>query len=116
MSTMITSVGVNFTTTTYDATTETYQFDFDPDESTPSMAVVAALSEVTETDPELLEPLQEMVDTDALDAMLRHGDTEAPVSITFTASGYTITVHTRGVVELTSPIGDQTGITRGAGR
>jgi hypothetical protein len=99
---MTSTTGVDFTTTDYDAPSQTAQFTFEPDASTTSMAVVAALSEVVETDPALLEPLHTFVDTDALDALLGRGDgRESSLFVTFTAMGHTVTVHQRGAIEIT---------------
>ena len=98
-----TALGVDFIAKTYDASSSTYQFDFDPDGNVASMAVVAALSEVTETAPWVLDPLQNAIDTDALDVLLGHEDDETGNTlVTFTAVGYAITLHSEGVVELTA--------------
>ncbi|MEF8862800.1 MAG: HalOD1 output domain-containing protein [Haloarculaceae archaeon] len=77
----------------------THRFGYDRDTTPPSMAVVAALSEVLGADPLDLDPIQGTVDADALDALVRVGDTtDGDVRVTFSLEGYAVTVHSYGVV------------------
>lgn len=79
-----------------DEASGTLRFGFDGETVPPSMAVIAALSEVLDVDPTQMAPLHESVDTDALDALLRgqRGDD----SVTFTHMGRTITLYNSSVV------------------
>lgn len=81
----------------YDLDSKTYRARFDPGATTPTMAVVAALSELTGTPPMELEPLQSSVDTDALDRLASDRKT-GERSVTFPVETYTVTVHSDGIV------------------
>lgn len=81
------------------------RFEFDQDATPASMAVVAALSEVMETDSMALEPLQATVDTDALNAVVRNRNTaNGDVHVTLTHGEHVVTVHSYGIVAVT-PLG-----------
>ena len=83
---------------------KTYRFEYDQNTTSPSMAVVAALSEVLETDPTALEPLHNSVDVDALDTVLRVRNTPTgDVRVTLTYEGYAITIHSYGVITVAPP-------------
>lgn len=94
-----TQVGVELDSKTYHRDTETHRFKYDQDTTLPSMAVVAALSEVTGEDPIELQPLCDSVDTDALDALVRVRYPENDVHVTLPLEGYTLTVDSRGTIE-----------------
>ncbi|WIV68486.1 hypothetical protein QQ977_07125 [Natrialbaceae archaeon AArc-T1-2] len=100
MGTTISGVGVEAVEHAQESGTVRTQFD---QEKTPaSMAVVATLADVMDTDPVELDPLHSTVDADELDALVRvrngiNGDTH----VTFTHEGHTITVHSYGVVAIT---------------
>mgnify|MGYP007026974106 CR=1 FL=1 len=82
-----------------------YRFQYDQSTTPPSMAVVTALSEVMDADPTTLDPLQETIDTDALDAFAACGETgESAAQITWTQEGYTVTVHNHGEITI-APVG-----------
>ena len=75
---------------------------FDQEETPASMAIVATLANVTDTDPTDLRPLYAAVDPDAVNALVSarpraHGDTY----ITFTHEGHEIQVASSGVVTIT---------------
>ncbi len=81
---------------------KTVRSQFSQGKTPASIAVVETLSEVLDADPVELAPLNDTMDTDALDALVRvrnkmRGDTH----ITFVHDGHTITVHSYGVVEVT---------------
>lgn len=91
--------GVDLTAGTYDEASATQRFEFDHDQTTPSMAAVAALSAVSDEDPTAMEPIQQRVDSDALDEIAAGPSKGAgDVHVTWRQSGYTITVHSDGVV------------------
>jgi len=57
------------------------------------MAVIAAVSNVLDTDPLELDPLHDTIDTDALDDLVRcRGPPNEPVDVSFTVEGHKITV------------------------
>lgn len=76
-----------------------YRVTYDSDRATPSFAVVAVVSNITDTDPLALDPLYESIDPDALDALVA-ADNRLLSRLTFQYSGYGITVGTDDVVEV----------------
>ncbi|MFB6166293.1 MAG: HalOD1 output domain-containing protein [Haloarculaceae archaeon] len=64
--------------------------------TTASEAVVTAVADAEGVDPTDLEPLFDVVDPDALDALFAGGD--ASVELTFNYAGYAVTV--RGVEDV----------------
>lgn len=100
-----TKVGVELESETYHPASETHRFEYDRDATPASMAVVAALSEVTGSDPIELEPLHATVDADALEALttVRHTP-NGDVDVSFSIEGYRVTVHSYGVVAV-APLG-----------
>lgn len=62
-----------------------------------SEAVVKAVAREDGVEPENLEPLYEVIDGEALDTLFRDGQGE----VTFSYSGYEVTVDHRGAVMLT---------------
>lgn len=80
----------------------TIRAQFDLEETPASMAIVATLANVTDTDPTDMRPLYSAVDPDAVDALVRaqpgaHGDTH----VTFTHEGHEVRVASYGVVTIT---------------
>jgi hypothetical protein len=83
---------------------------FDQERTPASMAVIATLSEVMNTDPVELDPLQSTVDTDALDAIVQvRPGTDSDVRVTFTHHGHEITVRSYGVVTISEEHAPATG-------
>lgn len=72
--------------------------DFDPRQESLSVEVVAAVGEAIGEPIEALEPLGALVDTDALDAIVREGPsaTDHPVFVTFEYAGFLIVASSRG--------------------
>lgn len=96
-----TTAGVEFTDVSHDENLATHRFEFDPRTNPGSMAVVAALATVTETDPVDLAPLHATVDTDALDTLLGHRNAACDsLAVTFEMLGYVLTVRSAGAVEI----------------
>lgn len=88
---------------TYRQDSETYRFEYDASSTPTCMAVVTALAKVSDRDPTELEPLQASIDADALDALVTGQDgTGNEVHVTLTHAGYSVTVHSDGVVELSA--------------
>jgi hypothetical protein len=75
----------------------TIQTSFNPDETTPTVAVVNALADVTDTPPLELPPLYDSIDPDTLDNVTDYG----PGAIfQFSHGGYQVTVHGSGRIVL----------------
>lgn len=87
----------------YDPATDAYYTNYAGDAAPPSSVVPTALAEITGRGVEELQPLQEVVDPDALDALFgwRAGDRE-DVEISFTYAGHDVTVSGSGVVVIES--------------
>ncbi|WP_128225466.1 HalOD1 output domain-containing protein [Halobacteriaceae archaeon SHR40] len=85
---------------TSDIESKAYQARFDQDVTTPSMAVVAGLAELTGTEPDELTPLQLSVDTGALDRLVG-GTRTGEQSVTFRVETYTVTVRSDGFLSIT---------------
>ena len=100
MGTTISGIGVEAVEHAQESGTVRTQFD---QEKTPaSMAVVATLADVMDTDPVELDPLHSTVDTDALNALVRvRNGTNRDIHVTFTHEGHAITVHSYGVITIT---------------
>ncbi|WP_436348853.1 HalOD1 output domain-containing protein [Natronorubrum sp. FCH18a] len=88
----------------YHRESESYRAQYDRDETSASMAVVAALSDVMDSDPTELEPLHASIDTGALNEVVSLQDaTNGDISVTFTVAEYAITVYSYGVVAIDPP-------------
>ncbi|GAA0242506.1 HalOD1 output domain-containing protein [Haladaptatus pallidirubidus] len=69
----------------------------------PSTAVVETVAQVAHCDQQELSPLYECIDPDALDAIIAPPlaqNTDTTVSISFTYTGYSVTVHSTGAVHV----------------
>ena len=112
-----TRAGFELISVTNPQDSEAYRFEYAQETTPASMAVVAALSEAIDVDPSDLEPLNESVDTDALDALVRvRGAMNGDVHVTFTHEERVITVYSYGVIAVTPTEhertdGQSTGIT-----
>lgn len=87
----------------YDPATDMYHARFDRSDCAPSVAVVLALSTVTESDPLTLEVLNDTVDPDALDRVFSpkpDGTPRADGHVTFPVSDHEVTVHGNGAIDL----------------
>ena len=94
--------GVGVEAIEYNVESETVRTQFDQEKTTPSMTVVATLADVMGVDPVELDPLYSTIDPDALDQLVHvHNQTSDDIRVTFTHEGYSITVHSYGVVTIT---------------
>jgi len=85
----------------YDEETDTYRAAFDSSADSVAMTVVWTVAIVTETDPVDLPRLCSVVDTDALEAIMRPTTASAIGSdrhVSFTFGGCSVAVHSYGVV------------------
>lgn len=102
----------------FDRESGAYRARYDQNATAASMAVIAAVSNVLDTDPLELDPLHDTIDTGALDDLFRcRGPPNEPVDVSFTVEEHEITVFSDGEVTL-SPLnseraaGETVGITR----
>lgn len=93
--------GVGVEAVEYHPETATVRTQFNQEKTPASLAVIATLADVLDTDPVELDPLYSTVDPAALDALvrIRHG-TDGDIHVTFTHEGYAITVSSYGVVTI----------------
>ena len=104
-----TRAGFELGSVTNQPDSEAYRFEYDQETTPASMAVVVALSEAIDVDPLDLEPLNESVDTDALDALVRvRGAMNGDVHVTFTHEERVITISSYGVIAVTPPGNERT--------
>lgn len=109
----VTHDGFELESVEHHAASGTYRFEYDHDETPPSMAVVQALSEVMDVDPTRVRPLASSVDADALDDVIapRTG-VDAAVEVTVTHDGYDVTVDSQGTLTVVPAGRGQTEDTR----
>ena len=96
--------GVEVESVEYSQESGTVRTQFDHAKTPASMAVIATLAEVMDTDPVALTPLYSTVDPEALDAFaqVRNG-TDGDTHATFTHERHEIQVHSDGVITITLP-------------
>lgn len=71
---------------------EEYQYEHQTEE-TPIMAVISAVSDATDQSPIDMEPIADVIDPDAVDALIdTDPNTRSPVTITFPYQEYEIAV------------------------
>ncbi|WP_227355877.1 HalOD1 output domain-containing protein [Haladaptatus salinisoli] len=100
MDTKISGVGVE--AVEYAQDSRTVRTQFDQEKAPASIAVIATLADVMDTNPGELDPLYFTVDPDALDALVRvRNGTNGDIHVAFTHEGHAITVHSYGVVVIT---------------
>lgn len=93
--------GVELETVEHDWESGTVRTLFDQEKTSPSMAVIAALADVMDVDPDELEKLHSTIDPDALDSLVRvRARTSGDTCVTFTHENHSITVHSYGVVSI----------------
>jgi len=97
---MVSGVGVE--AVEYSQESGTVRTQFDQEKTPASMAVIATLAEVMDTDPVELRPLQSAVDPEAVDALVQvRSETTGDTHVTFTHEGHQISVHSDGVLTIT---------------
>jgi len=95
--------GIEVEAVEYNQGSATVRTQFDPKKTPPSMAVVATLADVMGVDPAELDPLYSAIDPDALDQFVHvHNRTRGDIHVTFTHENHSITVHSYGVITITS--------------
>jgi len=113
---VVTLAGVTLEPLESQSGADCHRFEYEQDTTDASMAVVAALSEVDETDPMALQPLYETIDTDALDTLMsgREADSDA-VAVTVEVAAYTVTVYSDGEVAVSPSPTERAEARTGAG-
>ncbi|MFC4247281.1 HalOD1 output domain-containing protein [Natribaculum luteum] len=93
--------GVGVAEVEYSREPGTVRTQFDQAKTPASMAVIATLAEVMDTDPVELSPLHSTVDPEALDALVQVRNwTTGDTHITFVHEGHEIRVHSYGVITI----------------
>lgn len=100
----VTRAGVELEQVPPDRGAEVARFEYDQDTTPTSLAVVAAVSAATGTDPDEMEPLEAAVDADALDALgcARNARADSSVQVTLSLERRTVSVDSHGVVTVTA--------------
>jgi hypothetical protein len=94
---------------TFDAEEGTYVAEFDDSDGAPSTAVISLAAKITEQSATDLRPLHHVVDTDALDRLVRHrpsGPSRNERFVEFTYADLTIRLSSSSVIEVTLPRGE----------
>ena len=82
----------------FDEDRELYHVDFDPTQDTASLAIIAAVATASQTDPFDMEPLHSVIDTGALDKLTSTSKPSDRCSISFSFTGFNVTVAANGRV------------------
>jgi len=69
----------------------------------PSTAVAELVAEVADCEPDAVGPLYDVIDSDALDALVRHREGSTDCVVTFPYDGMEVTVSGDGEVRFTVP-------------
>ncbi|GGN88140.1 MULTISPECIES: HalOD1 output domain-containing protein [Haloarcula] len=85
----------------YDPKTDSYRTTFSPAETSTSIAIVDALTDIRHCSTADLEPLYDTLDTDALDALVESA--ESSVQVRFSLDGFGVLVSSTGRIEVTPP-------------
>lgn len=85
-----------------DAETGTFRTTFDSRTDSADMAIVSAVAAISNTDPKEMEPLHGVVDTDALNSIVRRG---SDAQVTFPYTGYEVVVRSDGVITVAPDVG-----------
>ncbi len=94
--------GVEVEAVEYQQETGIVRTQFDQEKTPASMAVIATLADVMDTDPVELDPLHSTVDPEALNALVRvRNGTDGDIHSTFTHEDHAITVYSYGLVTVT---------------
>ncbi len=95
----------------------TVRITYDQEDTSPSLAIIATLADILNTDPIDIAPLYESVDPEILDRIVeRRNGATGDIHVVFTHEDHIITIHSYGVIEIT-PEHEQLAEThRNAGR
>lgn len=105
----MTHAGLELQSLEYDEDSRAYRAEFDRETTSPSAAVITALSAVVDADPTELAPLQYAVDVDALNALVSpNGRPRPDVSVSFRTDGHAVTVRGDGSTTIAPAGADST--------
>jgi hypothetical protein len=97
-----TEMGVELESFESDAKSPVYRSRYDPEKLSASMGVIVTLAEVDGRLPSEMKPLQESVNTDALDALFANGrQADESTEVSFSVPSYTVTVRNAGRITVT---------------
>jgi hypothetical protein len=97
-----TVAGVEVEAVEYHRDSATVRTQFDQEKTPTSMAVIATLAEMMESDPIELDPLHSTVNPEALDELVRvRNGMNGDIHVTFSHEDHAITVYSYGVVTIT---------------
>ncbi|MFB6093799.1 MAG: HalOD1 output domain-containing protein [Halanaeroarchaeum sp.] len=68
---------------------------------TPTVAVLEAVADAMDEDPAAMSDVYDVIDTDALNAMLTGAEDGSPVRVSFEYAGYDVTISSSGDVLVT---------------
>lgn len=94
--------------------TDTYRASFDSDSKSVCEAVVSTVAVISETRPTELPPLYSVIDPDALETVVEStgpGPSSSDTHVSFTFDGYTVTVHSYGIVAVRPAGANEKGFT-----
>lgn len=78
-----------------------YRVRYDRETTPPGIAVAAAVAEMKRVDPSDLEPLQNVVDTEALAELMRpRSRTAGSTQVSFDYEGVTVTIASTGLITI----------------
>ncbi|MGM0399484.1 MAG: HalOD1 output domain-containing protein [Halobacteriota archaeon] len=98
---LLTNSGIELTAMERDPVSGVYRVRYDPETTPASLAVIAAQARVSGVETTDLAPLHESIDTDALDAITADHDGQTPtLQISFDYEGHTVTVDSRGRLQI----------------
>lgn len=88
----------------FDVDEETFRAEYDSSRDQPSLAVVAAVAEVSNTEPEKLTPLHSAINTSALNDLFSSTGNARQRNdcLSFSYEGFEVTVFGEGTVEVSS--------------
>jgi hypothetical protein len=96
----------------FDPEMQSYIIDRTETDISPSFSVIKAVSEVTAAAPDEMEPLYDVVDSDALDRLFTRNDTHGTALsdgfVRFRYEGTEVTVHADGRTAVSRLAGDET--------
>lgn len=94
--------GIGVEAVEYQQDSGTVRIQFEHAQTPASLAVIATLAEMLNTDPVELDPLHATIEPDALDAIVSaHNGMTGDIHVSFTHEDHEVTVSSYGVVTIT---------------
>ncbi|WP_436926702.1 HalOD1 output domain-containing protein [Halosimplex amylolyticum] len=92
----------------FDSETGEYRVRWDPEQNSPTVAVVETIAAAEGTDPTSLDSLAEEIDLDSLEQLITPPNSDSDVHVQFQIRDYRVTVDSGGLVTLRSLDSDET--------